>query len=259
MNIMPEITRRAHAGRGIPLDVAARGGSTAQHHLPPRRRPRVGRRRLRRKQGSDHAEHRQARAGRRALPEPLQHHRHLHGEPRHGADGTLRISARLQLHARGSGAALHREVVSGAAAEGRLLHRICGEAGLRFAGRKVRGVWTDVRSMGRWSGADGLCDGEERGHREVCGKVSAFLAGLRSVGAGFPESGEAGREAVLHERELQGAAHALHAGPDRHEALRGPDLHSPAELWRGECETPFAAVADQPRRDGLSRMGEGLR
>ena len=76
-----------------------------------------------------------------------------------------------------------------------------GKIGFVLAGREVRGVWSRcLTSMGRRSGADALRDGEERGHREVCGAVSALLAGLRRVGAGFPEGGEAERQAVLHER-----------------------------------------------------------
>ena len=56
--------------------------------------------------------------------------------------------------------------------------------------------------MGRWSRTDALCNGEERGHREVCGAIPAFLAGLRSLGAGFPEVGKSQHYPTLFSRTI---------------------------------------------------------
>ena len=114
--------------------------------------------------------------------------------------------------------------------------------------------------MGRRTGADEIQDGQETGHRKVRRAVSALLSGLRSVGAGFPEGGKAKREAVLHEHQLQGPAHAFHARPDRHQALRVEgNLHASGELRRRERQALVAAGAHEPRSDRLSPMGERLR
>jgi arylsulfatase A-like enzyme len=80
-----------------------------------------------------------------------------------------------------------------------------GKIGFVLDGEKLEVFEKEFDVWAGGAGTDELRNEEERRHREVCGSVSPLLAGLRSVGPGFYQVGQAERQAVLHEPQFQNA------------------------------------------------------